>query len=54
VTSSGTAFARGYFATSLFYIGSSQLPNGLLQRAHFWVSINFAIRLQYAPGAVIQ
>jgi hypothetical protein len=54
VTSSSTAFARGYFAATLFYLGSSQLPNGLLQKAHFWVSFNFAIRLQYAPGAVIQ
>jgi hypothetical protein len=45
---------HGSFATTSPNFGSLQLPNGLLQRAHFLVSHNIALQLQYSPGTVIQ
>ncbi len=41
------------FATPSPKFGSPQLPSGLLQRAHFWLSHSVALCLQHALGAII-
>jgi hypothetical protein len=49
-SSPSAACARGSFAAKLPNFGGPQLPNGSLQRAHFWVSRSVALHLQYAPA----